>query len=207
MISSNRQIVVIGAGISGLVCAHRLKASGVDVVLIEKSTRAGGVIQSDRIGEYLIERGPNSTRGTTELMDLIDDLGLAGEMVEGDPRAPSFIYFGGALHRVPMGPAGLIMTDVLSPGAKLRLLGEPFCRARKSRGEESVDSFFARRLGRQLARRVVAPFVSGIYAGDSRSLSIQAAFPGLAALERDHGSIVKGALKELGNARRARTAS
>src|SRR5215813_2961616 len=207
MISSNRQIVVIGAGISGLVCAHRLKSSGVDVVLIENSSRAGGVIQSDRIGNYLIERGPNSSRGTRELMALVDDLGLAGEMVEGDPKAPSFIYFGGALHRVPMGPAGLIMTDVLSPGSKLRLLTEPFRSARKSAEEESVDSFFARRLGPQLARRVVAAFVSGIYAGDSRSLSIQAAFPGLAALERDHGGIIKGAFKELGKARKASAGS
>jgi len=207
MTPANRQIVVIGAGISGLVCAHRLKSSGVDVVLIEKSSRAGGVIQSDRIGNYLIERGPNSSRGTRELMALVDDLGLAGEMVEGDPKAPSFIYFGGALHRVPMGPAGLIMTDVLSIGSKLRLLTEPFRSARRSEEEESVDSCFARRLGPQLARRVVAPFVSGIYAGDSRSLSIQAAFPGLAALERDHGGIVKGAFKELGSARKASAGS
>jgi oxygen-dependent protoporphyrinogen oxidase len=198
---SNHNVVVIGAGISGLVCAHRLKSLGADVVLIEKAQRAGGVIQSDRIGDYLVERGPNSSRGTRELMDLIEDLGIAGDLVEGDPKAPSFIYFGGALHRVPMGPAGLIMTDVLTPGAKLRLLTEPFRRARKSAEEESVDSFFARRLGPQLARKVVAAFVSGIYAGDSSSLSIQAAFPGLAALERDHGGIIKGAFKELGKAR------
>jgi len=203
MIDSNHKTVVIGAGISGLVCAHRLKASGADVVLLEKSTRAGGVIQSERIGDYLVERGPNSSRGTREMMDLIDELGIAGEMVEGDSKAPSFIYFGGALHRVPMGPAGLIFTDVLSFGAKLRLLTEPFHRARRSDSEETVDSFFARRLGPQLARRVVAAFVSGIYAGDSRSLSIQAAFPGLAALERDHGGIIKGAFKELGKARKA----
>src|SRR5262249_62265810 len=134
--------------------------------------RAGGVIQSERIGEYLIERGPNSSRGTRELMDLVDELEIGGEMIAGDSKAPSFIYFGGALHRVPMGPAGLIMTDVLSFGAKLRLLTEPFRRARKSAEEESVDSFFSRRLGPQLARRVVAPFLSGIYSGHSSGLSI-----------------------------------
>src|SRR5262249_51569291 len=78
----------------------------------------------------------------------------------------------------------------------------PFRRARKADEEESVYSFFARRLGAQLASRLVAPFISGIYAGDSRSLSIQAAFPGLAALERDHGSIIKGAFKELTKARK-----
>jgi len=182
MTASNHQILVIGAGISGLVCAHRLKSLGADVILIERSERAGGVIQSERIGEYLIERGPNSSRGTRELMDLVDELAIGGDMIAGDSKAPSFIYFGGALHRVPMGPAGLIMTDVLSFSAKLRLLTEPFRRARKADEEESVYSFFARRLGAQLASRLVAPFISGIYAGDSRSLSIQAAFPGLAAL-------------------------
>ena len=194
MNSSSQKIVVIGAGISGLVCAHRLKSSGADVVLIEKSLRPGGVIQSERIGDYLVERGPNSSRGTREMMDLIDELGISGEVVKGDSKAPSFIYFGGALHRVPMGPAGLIFTDVLSFGSKLRLLTEPLRRTRKPDGEESVESFFTRRLGPQLARRVVAAFVSGIYAGDARSLSIQAAFPGLAALERDYGGIIKGAL-------------
>jgi oxygen-dependent protoporphyrinogen oxidase len=204
MNESSHKVVVIGAGLSGLVCAHRLKSSGADVILIEKSTRPGGVIQSDRIGEYLIERGPNSSRGTREMMDLLDELGITDDFVVGDPKAPSFIYFGGALHRVPMGPAGLIFTDVLSFSSKLRLLAEPFRRARKSNAEESVESFFTRRLGPQLARRVVAAFISGIYAGDARSLSIQAAFPGLAALERDHGGILKGAFKELSNARKAR---
>src|SRR5262249_45655067 len=207
MTASNHQIVVIGAGISGLVCAHRLKSLGADVILIERSERAGGVIQSERIGEYLIERGPNSSRGTREVMDLVDELEIGGEIIAGDSKAPSFIYFGGALHRVPMGPAGLIMTDVLSFGAKLRLLTEPFRRARKPAEEESVYSFFARRLGAQLATRLVAPFISGIYAGDSRSLSIQAAFPGLAALERDHGSIIKGAFKELTKAKKAGAAA
>jgi oxygen-dependent protoporphyrinogen oxidase len=203
MNSSSQKIVVIGAGISGLVCAHRLKSSGADVVLIEKSLRPGGVIQSERIGDYLVERGPNSSRGTREMMELIDELGISGEVVKGDSKAPSFIYFGGALHGVPMGPAGLIFTDVLSFGSKLRLLTEPLRRARKPDGEESVESFFTRRLGPQLARRVVAAFVSGIYAGDARSLSIQAAFPGLAALEREHGGIIKGAFKELGKARKS----
>jgi oxygen-dependent protoporphyrinogen oxidase len=207
MTDSLHNVVVIGAGISGLVCAHRLKALGKDVVLIEKTERPGGVIRSDRIGDYLVERGPNSSRGTREMMDLVDELGIAGDLVEGDPKAPSFIYFGGALHRVPMGPAGLVMTDVLSIGSKLRLLTEPLRRARQSEAEESVESFFARRLGPQLARRVVAPFISGIYAGDAASLSIQAAFPGLAALEREHGGIIKGAFKELTRARKARAAA
>ncbi|MGH9841041.1 MAG: FAD-dependent oxidoreductase, partial [Blastocatellia bacterium] len=52
--------IIIGAGISGLVAAHRLKKMGRHVLLIERSDRAGGVIQSLQTEEFLIEQGPNS---------------------------------------------------------------------------------------------------------------------------------------------------
>jgi len=83
---NHRAAVVIGAGISGLVCAYRLKTLGVDVALIEKSDRVGGVIQSERIDGFLIERGPNSSQGTEELLALVEELGITGELAEGNPR-------------------------------------------------------------------------------------------------------------------------
>src|SRR6476660_6096620 len=98
---NQRTVVVIGAGISGLVCAYRLKTLGVDVALIEKSDRVGGVIQTERIDGFLIERGPNSAQGTEELMALVDELGITDELVEGDPKAPAYVYFNGRLHEVP----------------------------------------------------------------------------------------------------------
>ena len=91
---NHREAVVIGAGISGLVCAHRLKTLGVDVLLIEKSDRVGGVIHSERIDGFLIERGPNSSQGTEELMALIEELAIAGQPPLGgfldDERVRSF---------------------------------------------------------------------------------------------------------------------
>jgi oxygen-dependent protoporphyrinogen oxidase len=90
-------------------------------------------------------------------------------------------------------------------GGKLSLLGEPLRKTRVSDEEESVASFAARRLGPQIAERFVAPFVSGIYAGDSKKLSVQAAFPRLAILERDHGSLIRGAFALLAKKRKAKT--
>src|SRR5215216_3192109 len=98
MTRNRRDVVVIGAGISGLVCAYRLKMLGVDVVLLEKSDRAGGVIQSERVDGYLIERGPNSSQGSEELMALIAELGIINDVAEGDPKAPAYVYFNGQLH-------------------------------------------------------------------------------------------------------------
>jgi oxygen-dependent protoporphyrinogen oxidase len=201
---AHRDAIVIGAGISGLVCAYRLKRHGVDVSLIEKSSRAGGVIQSDRVDKYLIERGPNSSQGGEEFLALVNELGINDELVEADPKAPAYVYFGGKLHPVPSGPGAFLTTRLLSFSGKLRILKEPFVAVRTDPSEESVASFARRRIGREAAERLVAPFVSGIYAGDAEQLSVQAAFPRLANLETGSGGLFRGMFAKAREARRAR---
>lgn len=200
--NEHRDVVVIGAGLSGLACAYRLKRLGLDVALIEKSERAGGVMQSESIDEFLIERGPNSSQGTEELLSLVEELGISDKLVEGDPKAPAYVYFDGQLHPVPSGPGAFIKSNLLSARGKLRIFAEVFVPARQSQEEESVASFARRRIGREVAERMIAPFVSGIYAGDSESLSVQAAFPKLASLESGYGGLFRGMLAKARGARR-----
>ena len=201
---NHREVVVIGAGISGLVCAFRLKTLGIDVLLIEKSDRVGGVIQSERVDGFLIERGPNSSQGTDELMALVEELGITGELAEGDPRAPAYVYFKQKLHAVPSGAGAFIKSKLLSLEGKLRIFREPFVPPRRQAEEESVAAFARRRIGREAAERLVAPFVAGIYAGDADRLSVQAAFPRLADLETGYGSLTRGMVAKAREARAAR---
>lgn len=202
--SNHHSVIVIGAGISGLVCAYRLKALGVDVLLIEKSDRAGGVIQSERIDGFLIERGPNSSQGTEDLMTLVEELGIAGDLAEGDPKAPAYVYFAGKLHAVPSGAGAFVTSKLLSLAGKLRIAGEPFVGPRREGTEESVAAFARRRIGSEAADRLVAPFVSGIFAGDADRVSVQAAFPRLANLETSYGGLFKGMYAKAREARRTR---
>ena len=59
--------------------------------------------------------------------------------------------------------------------------------------DESVDSFFTRRFGADFARVLGSSLVHGIYAADSRQLSIRAAFPSMwEAEERGAGSVIMG---------------
>lgn len=190
-----------------MLCAYRLKTLGIDVALIEKSDRVGGVIQSERIDGFLIERGPNSSQGTDELLALVEELGITSELAEGDPKAPAYIYFKGRLHPVPSGAGAFIKSDLLSLGGKLRIFKEPFVPVRRSGSEESVASFARRRIGREAAERMVAPFVSGIYAGDADQLSVQAAFPRLANLETGYGGLFRGTFAKAREARRAKKAA
>lgn len=106
---------------------------------------------------------------------------------------PRFVDWGGRLHPVPMSAGSLVGTRLLSLGGKLRLLREPFVRSRGA-PEESLRDFVVRRLGREIAERFFEPVVSGVFAGDPARLEAAQAFPALARLEREHGSILWGAI-------------
>ncbi len=185
--------VVVGAGLSGLAAAWTLSEAGADVLLLESTDRPGGVVRTEAKDGFLLELGPNTVRPTRELTTLIERLGLAGEVLRADPRAARYVDFEGALHAVPMSPGQLLSTKLLSGRAKLRLLGEPFRKAAPVAGE-SVRDFAARRLGPEIADRLVEPFVAGIFAGNAWRISVSAAFPALDRAERDHGSLVAGVL-------------
>ena len=97
-----------------------------------------------------------------------------------------------------------------SPLRKLILsgvLGEAFRRANRPENikDESLDAFMTRRFGESFARTFGSALVHGIYAADSRKLSVRAAFPSLwTAEERGWGSVVRGMLMpSLPNFRRA----
>lgn len=193
--------IIIGAGISGLVAAYQLKKRGQEIRLLESGNRAGGVISSQEVEGFLLERGPNSLRGTHELIDLVEELDLMEQLVTADPKAPAYVYYAGQLHAVPMNPLALAQTKLLTTGAKLRLLREPFVSGRREDGEESIASFVHRRLGPQILDRLVAPFLSGVYAGDAERLSVQATLGRLAEFEATAGSIVRGGFRAMRQAR------
>jgi oxygen-dependent protoporphyrinogen oxidase len=187
---------VVGGGLSGLVRARALAARGEQVLLFEESDHPGGVVRSANQDGYLLELGPNSVRPTPELWGLVEELGLESEALLANPSMPRFIDFGGRLHAVPMSPGGLFGTKLLSARGKLRLFAEPFVR-RGDPGGESVSAFFSRRLGNEVAERLVEPFVSGIWGGRGDGLSVAQAFPSLARWEVGSGSVVRGALAEM----------
>ena len=184
---------VVGAGLSGLVRAHALAARGEDVLLFEESSRPGGVVRSEERDGYLLELGPNTVRPTPELWSLVEALGLESEAMLADPRLPRFVDFGGRLHALPASPLALVSSRLLSTRGKLKILSEPFV-PRSDPSRETVREFFARRLGPEVAERLVEPFVAGIWAGRSDRLSLAEAFPLLARWESESGSLTRGAL-------------
>jgi protoporphyrinogen/coproporphyrinogen III oxidase len=201
-------VVVCGAGLTGLTTAWHLQRQGARVTVLEAGAAVGGVMRSVQRDGYLVERGPNSCMLTAELALLVDALGLTPQLRPAAPEAQRrFIVRDGRPLVVPTSPGAMLSSPLFSLGAKLRVLREPFIARRAESGDESVAAFVRRRLGTEPLTWAVDPFVSGVYAGDPERLSVRHAFPRLAALEREHGSIVRGAIAAMRRSRDARRAS
>jgi protoporphyrinogen/coproporphyrinogen III oxidase len=199
-------VIVVGAGLSGLVTAYRLQRAGLRVQVFEAAARPGGVIGSERKNGVLFERGPNSGLDTTPAINtLLDDLGIRDQRIDASKASSRrYVVRGGHMVALPTSPGAFIATPLFSWAAKLRLFAEPFIARATADVEESIAQFVRRRLGREFLDYAIEPFVSGIYAGDPDRLSLQAAFPRLHALEQRYGSLMRGAI--LGARERRRSA-
>ena len=198
-------VIVVGAGLSGLVTAYRLHRAGVAVHVIEAAPRAGGVIGSVRRNGVLYERGPNSGLDTTPAINaLLADLGIRAKRVDASAvSARRFVVRGGRLVVLPTSAGAFLTTPLFTAGAKLRLFAEPFIGRATAGSEESVAEFVRRRLGPEFLDYAIEPFVAGIYAGDPNRLSLAAAFPRLHALEQRYGSLIGGAIRGARERRRS----
>lgn len=190
-------VVVIGAGISGLAVAHGLVRRGRTVTVLEAAPVAGGVIGTSRRDGALYERGPNSTLDTSPKVGaLLRDAGLDGERENAsEDAAIRYIVRNGALVALPTSPPKFFTTRAFSLGAKLALFREPFVAPTPDGVEESIAQFVRRRLGPEFLNYAIDPLVAGIYAGDPERVSVAAAFPKLLALEKKYGSLIKGQIK------------
>lgn len=196
--------LVVGAGISGLAAAFRLVGAGLRVAVLEASPRPGGVLLTHEAAGFRFELGPNTVlESDPSLPALIRDCGLGGERLVAAPAARRrWVWHDGRLRALPSGPLAFLLSPLFPPAAKLRLLREPLVRAPppppgaqgEGEDEETIAAFVRRRLGEAFLERAVGPFVSGVFAGDPERLAVRWAMPRIAALEAEHGSLVRGAL-------------
>jgi oxygen-dependent protoporphyrinogen oxidase len=186
--------LVVGAGISGLVCAYELRKAGIDAQVLESSATPGGVIRSERRDGYLLEFGPQSFNVTSPLLKLCRELNLDDQLVQAPTNAPRYVLVNGRLHPVPLSPPAFIASSLFGPVTKLRVLRDILGRSSPPQSDESVAAFTRRKFSRELLDRLVGPFVSGIYAGDPEKLSLRSAFPQLYEAEKSAGSVIRGLL-------------
>jgi oxygen-dependent protoporphyrinogen oxidase len=211
------KVAVIGGGVAGLAAAlalrDRARAQGVDlsVTVFEKDTETGGNLRTLNQGGWQFEWGPNGfLDNEPATLRLVDRLGLRPRLLRSsDATRRRFLLVNGKLQEIPLSPKAFLSSKMLSTRGKLRMAGELLVPGRKDLGraatdlatDETIDRFGERRLGREFANVMLDPMVKGVFGGESKQLSLAAAFPRMVELERDHGGLFR-AMITLGREKR-----
>ena len=213
-----KKVVIIGGGISGLSTAYSLERvieqSGDELTytLFEKGTRLGGNIVTEEEKGFVVEGGPDCFISEKPwALALCKELGLKGEIIcTNDEHRKTFVLWKRKLHELPEGVILMVPTKIVPilwstlisfPG-KIRMGMEYFIPKRKSNEDESLGSFVRRRLGKEALTKIAEPLIAGIHAGDPETMSIRSSFPRFVDLEQNYGSLIKGMLARMVEAKK-----
>jgi oxygen-dependent protoporphyrinogen oxidase len=198
--SETVDVAVVGGGVSGLSAAYELRKRKRSVVVLERDQRPGGVIQTERVGELVIDAGPDALLvQKPAAVALCNELGLGDRLFPTKLPRTAFILRDGQLHPLPGASIlgfptrlkPLFLSTLFSVSAKLRMAAELFVPRRRASDDESIAGFVRRRFGPEAVTYIAEPLLAGIHAGDVERLSMRALFPKLIEAEAKTGSVIR----------------
>jgi oxygen-dependent protoporphyrinogen oxidase len=211
MVERTRRIAVVGGGIAGLSAAYELTKQArerglpLSLDLYESRDRLGGVILTEREGDYVLDAGPDAVLTLKPAaLELCRELGLGDEVIPTrDEDRGVALYSRGRLRSLPYGTGSSTLrkleayatSGVVSWRAKLRMAADLVLPRGQTRDDESMGAFFGRRLGREAVERIIDPLIAGIYSGDPERLSIYSTFPRFPQMVAKNRSILLTLLK------------
>ncbi len=195
-------LVVVGAGISGLAAAHRVRVQRPDVrvTVLEAAPTVGGKLAQDEVAGLTVDTGAESVLNRRpEGVDLIRQVGLDGDVCHPATTTAS-VWTRGRLRPLPPSVLGvpadlraLARSGLVSRAGVARAAADRLLPARPTLEDVAVGRFVARRLGHEVSDRLVEPLLGGVYAGHADRLSLLAAAPQIAALAARGGSLLAAA--------------
>lgn len=207
---SKRKVVVVGGGIAGLSSAFLIKEAAkknnldLDLIVLEAKPYPGGSTRTDIVDGYTCEWGPNGfLDNEPRTLELVKMLGIEDRLVRADDASSKrFIYHNGKMREVALNPMKFLTSDIVSLPTKFRMALEFFVPAKKNGNDETVYSFGRRRLGKGFAKYLLDPMVSGVFAGDTKQLSLKAVFPKMVEMESEFGGLFKAMIAKRKDAKK-----
>ncbi|MDE0117016.1 MAG: protoporphyrinogen oxidase [bacterium] len=193
------KVAVVGAGVTGLAAGYEAAKSGAEVVVYEAAERAGGRLLTTELAGQPVDEGADAFLARVPwAVELCQELGLGADLVSPAQRA-AFVYSRGALRTlpqpnvlgVPLDFDALAASGIVSSDGVDRARQEPDLAGSPLVGDKSVGELVRRRLGDEVADRLVDPLIGGINASSIDQLSVRAAVPQLAEAASRSSSLVR----------------
>jgi protoporphyrinogen/coproporphyrinogen III oxidase len=194
-------VVIVGAGISGLATAWYLKRANpaLTFCVLERGD-VGGKIATTEIAGVRVDCGPDAFLARVEGgVELARELGLADELV-APATGKAYVWSRNRLRALPDGLVlgvptqlrSLAQSGICSPWGVARAAWDEvrperltqLSRTRHHDDDPSVAVAIGRRLGKEVVDRLVDPLLGGINASDCQTLSLASAAPNLVAASK-----------------------
>jgi protoporphyrinogen oxidase len=150
-VSENLDVVVLGAGISGLCLAYRLAQAGRQVLVLESAAQPGGCICSEaKPAGFWFEMGTHTLYNSYgSLLSIIDELGLRDRML-ARKRAPFRLLVDGKLCSIS---SQLSLTELFAS------VWHAFSEGKQG---HTVAEYYGKLVGRHNWKRVFAPLFAAV---------------------------------------------
>jgi len=163
---TDKNVIIWGAGFSGLILGYYLKDQGYKITIYERSNKVGGKIQTKKTAAGLIEKGPNALYMNADGMDLLKELKL--EPLPATKKLKRLLLINGKPKRPVQ--LGIISKLTLHGHVKPPLIQDGL----------TVAEFFKPLIGNDNINKFVSPILGGIYAAPAEQLHFKSVFPELA---------------------------
>jgi oxygen-dependent protoporphyrinogen oxidase len=192
-------VAVVGGGITGLACALELVDAGVEVTVLEATSRLGGNIRTSAFAGLEVDEAADAFLARVpEGVAMCQRLGLGDQLVSPS-NAGAYVWARGRLRRLPgglaLGVPGEILpvarSGILGVGGMARAALEPFL-PRRSTPADALGPLISSRFGSEVLERLVDPLIGGINAGDAGRLSAMAVAPQVAGVAQRSRSLLLG---------------
>lgn len=201
-------VVIIGAGVAGLVIAHDLARAGVRAIVCEASDHLGGLLRRGSVAGLDVDLGAESFATRTDAVaTLIADAGLELDLVAPRPGG-AFVAVatpGGAVRAplprrtvlgIPADPLADDVVAVIGADAAARAARERDLPAFQLKGDAAEPSLFdlvSDRCGPVVAERLVDTLCRSVYSRPATDLRLSTLHPGMWRSLNDLGSLTAAA--------------